>query len=81
MRTLSLILLLTFVSFTLQKTAIETVKDMGLGWNLGNTFDCFGTCKEIKVPDDQITMWGNVIPTEEMVVTIKKYGLKQFVFQ
>ena len=54
---------------------------MGLSWNFGNTFDCFGTWKEIKVPDDQITMWGNVIPTEEMVVTIKKYGLKQFVFQ
>ena len=76
MRTLSLILLLTFVSFTLQKTAIETVKDMGLSWNFGNTFDCFGTWKEIKVPDDQITMWGNVVPTEEMVVTIKKYGFK-----
>jgi endoglucanase len=70
----SLFLLLGLISISLQKTAIETVNDMGLGWNLGNTFDCFGTWKEIKTPDDQITMWGNVVPTEEMVVTIKKYG-------
>ena len=74
MKALSLILLLGLVSITLELTAMETVNDMGLGWNLGNTFDCFGTWKEIKTPDDQITMWGNVVPTEEMVVTIKKYG-------
>ena len=76
MKSLSLFLLFALVSFSFQKTAIETVNDMGLGWNLGNTFDCFGTWKEIKTPDDQITMWGNVVPTEEMVVTIKKYGFK-----
>ena len=72
----SLFLLICLISFSFQKTAIETVNDMGLGWNLGNTFDCFGTWKEIETPDDQITMWGNVVPTEEMVVTIQKYGFK-----
>ena len=76
MKSLSLILLFAFLSVAFQKTAIETVNDMGLGWNLGNTFDCFGTWKEIKTPDDQITMWGNVVPTEAMVTTIKKYGFK-----
>ena len=76
MKSLSLFLLFALLAFSFQKTAIETVNDMGLGWNLGNTFDCFGTWKEIKTPDDQITMWGNVVPTEEMVVTIKKYGFK-----
>ena len=76
MKFLSLILLLAMVSLSLQLSAIETVNDMGLGWNLGNTFDCFGTWKEIKEPDDQITMWGNPVPTEEQVVTIKKYGFK-----
>ena len=76
MKSLSLILMLGLLSLSFQKTAIETVNDMGLGWNLGNTFDCFGTWKKIKVPDDQITMWGNVVPTEEMVTTIKKYGFK-----
>ena len=76
MKSLNLFLLLTLISFSFQKNAMETVNDMGLGWNLGNTFDCFGTWKEIETPDDQITMWGNVVPTEEMVVTIQKYGFK-----
>ena len=76
MKSLSFILIVSLLSVTFQKTAIETVNDMGLGWNLGNTFDCFGTWKEIKTPDDQITMWGNVVPTEAMVTTIKKYGFK-----
>jgi endoglucanase len=76
MKSFNLFLLLSLISLAYQKTAMETVNDMGLGWNLGNTFDCFGTWKEIETPDDQITMWGNVVPTEEMVVTIKKYGFK-----
>ena len=57
-------------------TAIELVNDMGLGWNLGNTFECYGTWKEINTPDDQITMWGNIVPTEKMVTSIQKYGFK-----
>ena len=76
MKSLIFFLLITLISFSFQKNAMETVNDMGLGWNLGNTFDCFGTWKEIETPDDQITMWGNVVPTEEMVVTIQKYGFK-----
>ena len=80
MKTLSLVLI-SLLSFTLcvdrsKMTAVELVNDMGLGWNLGNTFDCFGTWKEIKEPDDQITMWGNVVPTEKMVTSIQKYGFK-----
>lgn len=57
-------------------TAIELVNDMGLGWNLGNTFDCFGDWKEIKEVDDQVTMWGNSVPTEKMVTSIQKHGFK-----
>mgnify|MGYP002624260009 FL=1 len=76
MKSLFVVVLFAFLSVAFQKSAIETVNDMGLGWNLGNTFDCFGTWKEIKTPDDQITMWGNVVPTEAMATTIKKYGFK-----
>ena len=72
---------LSFLSFSLcvnrnSMTAIELVNDMGMGWNLGNTFECFGTWKDINDPDDQITMWGNVVPTEKMVTSIQKYGFK-----
>ena len=81
MKSLSLILILGLLSLSFQKTAIETVNDMGLGWNLGNTFDCFGTWKQIKVPDNQITIWGNVVPTDEMVLLLKNMALKLLVSQ
>ncbi len=54
--------------------ANELVNDMGLGWNIGNNFDCFGDWAPIEKPDDQITMWGNVAPTQDMIKNIKKYG-------
>ena len=76
---LLLTILLTFSAFAAnisKMSAIELVNDMGLGWNLGNTFDCFGDWKTITEPDDQITMWGNVVPTERLVTTIQKYGFK-----
>ena len=80
MKNLSLVLL-SLLSLTLcinrdSMTAIQLVNDMGLGWNLGNTFDCFGSWATVSKPDDQITMWGNVAPTEKMVTSIQKYGFK-----
>ena len=80
MKSLSSILILGLLSLSLQKTAIETVNDIGLRWNLGNTFDYFETWKQIKVPDNQITIWGNVVTTDEMVTIIKKYGFKTVSF-
>ena len=47
---------------------------MGIGWNLGNTFDCYNDYEEIKTPDQQITFWGNKVPTKEIFFNIKKYG-------
>ena len=38
------------------KTAIEIVNDMGQGWNLGNTFDCWNTRGWTT---DTETAWGN----------------------
>ena len=76
MKSLALFLLLTLITFSFQKTAIETVNEMGLGWNLGNTFDCYGSWKTMKTPDDQITLWGNAVPTKETILAIKKYGFR-----
>lgn len=61
----TLSLIITFFSIKRRKTAIETVNDMGLGWNLGNSFECFTDIEEIKTPDDQLTLWGNVVPTKK----------------
>ena len=56
-------LILTFLSLTTKRTALEIVNDMGNGWNMGNTFDSYNPNKIIKDPDEQITLWGNVMPT------------------
>ena len=48
---------------------------MGLGYNLGNLFDCYNnSLGELKNPDDQITLCGNSIPTKKMIKSIKKNG-------
>ncbi len=58
------------------KAAIELVNDMGLGWNLGNTFDAWGTeYKNGNCPADKYeTLWGNAKTTQEMISEIHKYG-------
>ena len=48
-------LLLCYLSLIRKKTAFELVDDMGIGWNMGNSFDCYGLPEEIKEPNDQIT--------------------------
>ena len=69
-------ILIIFLSLRKKKTAKEIVNEMGIGWNLGNTFDCFDISRKFNSPDEQITAWGNTIPTKEMIRRIKKYGFK-----
>ena len=52
------------------------VNDMGIGFNLANTFDCYIIGRKIKTPIEQITLFGNNIPTKKMIANIKKYGIK-----
>ncbi|MBQ8961300.1 MAG: cellulase family glycosylhydrolase [Ruminococcus sp.] len=58
------------------KAAIDLVNDMGLGWNLGNTFDAWsasyvnGGCPASSYE----TIWGNAVTTQEMISEIHKYG-------
>ena len=53
------------------KSAIEIVNDMGLGWNLGNTFDCWNTRG---YTTDTETGWGNPTTTQAMIDGIKATG-------
>ena len=76
---LSVVITILSISFN-KKNAWQIVNDMGIGWNLGNSFDCYSTFEKMKNPDQQITLWGNVIPTKEMVISIKKYGFKTIRF-
>lgn len=52
-------------------SAAEIVKDMKIGWNLGNTLDCYNVTWE--VPDFE-TAWGNPRTTKAMIDTVKKEG-------
>jgi len=58
------------------KTAFQTINEMGIGYNLGNLFDCYNFSKEINTPDEQITLCGNPLPNRKMISNLKKNGFK-----
>ena len=54
-----------------QSEALDFVKDMKLGWNLGNTLDAIGhQSNEL----DSETSWCGVKTTEEMILAVKAAG-------
>ena len=69
-------LLLSYQSNLKEKTTMDMINEMGIGYNLGNSFDSYNKSIEINNPEDQITLMGNPIPTKKMISNIKKYGFK-----
>ena len=70
-------ILIDYLSIKFKKSAIQIVEDMGIGWTLGHTFECYSS--EIKImtdPDYQITLYGNEVPTKQLFTSIKKFGFK-----
>ena len=63
-----------------KKKSFDIVKDMGIGYNLGNTFDSYSLKGGINSPEEQITFNGNTLPTKNMIKKIKKYGFKTIRF-
>lgn len=53
--------------------AMEFVKNIKIGWNLGNTLDCYGSWISGDTPNYE-TAWGNPVTTEDMIKTVKKAG-------
>lgn len=53
------------------KSSAEIVKDMKIGWNLGNTFDCYDYTD---YASDGETAWGNPKTTKSMIDTVKAAG-------
>ncbi len=53
-------------------TAMEIVDQMGIGWNLGNTFDATGGSKANVY--SQETSWGNPKVTPELIHRVKEAG-------
>lgn len=54
------------------KTATEIVAAMGLGWNLGNTFDATGGNRSDVYSQEQ--SWGNPIVTKDLIKAVKANG-------
>ena len=64
----------TSVASAADKTAVELVEDMGLGWNLGNALDSTNTWDSSLTPSKIESAWGNVVTTENMIKEVKKAG-------
>ena len=63
-------LLLNYLSFYSKKTAIETVNDMGLGYNLGKVFNFFNDS------ENESTQYNRILSSKKIITRIKKYGFK-----
>ena len=70
-----------YMKFNSKKTAIEIVNDMGIGYNLGNTYNCCFTSEGDELKNKQINLWGTVFPTKKIIGKIKKFGFKTIRFQ
>ena len=69
-------IIFTYLSEFSKMSAFQIVKNMGIGWNLGNTFESYDSLDRKITPNEQITLWGNPVPTKEMIISIKKYKFK-----
>lgn len=56
-----------------ENESIAFVKDMKLGWNLGNTLDCIDGKRQHSVEVYE-TLWGNPITTKEMIQMVADAG-------
>lgn len=54
------------------ENTIEFVNAMGVGWNLGNTFDATGGV--VEDPASCETSWGNPVTTKELIHFVKSEG-------
>ena len=73
-------LLLNYQTYLNERTAMDIVNEMGLGYNLGNSFDSYNSSIQINNTEEQITLMGNPIPTKKLISNIKKYGFKTIRF-
>lgn len=55
-------------------SSADLVKEMGLGWNAGNTFDSLCAWITNGSPSDYETGWGNPVLTKEVIKKVKASG-------
>jgi len=54
--------------------SLEYARNMGLGWNLGNSLDAFNSQEFGGTITDWETAWGNPVVTRELINTVKASG-------
>lgn len=61
---------------TVWEDANTAMSKIEVGWNLGNTFDCYDSDKEYmeETYDYFETLWGNPVTTREIITTVKNGG-------
>ena len=70
-----------YIYFSINKTAIQIVNEMGIGYNFGKTFNCCSSIGEENILYEQIKTWGTILPSKKMINKLKKYGFKTIRFQ
>lgn len=68
----------THASAAFEKDAKQTVADMGLGWNLGNSLDSYSgtTIGSNRGSTSSETAWGNPATTKAMIDMVRDSGVK-----
>ena len=56
------------------ETAKEAVKNMGVGWNLGNTLDANDATKTWKSTEEHEICWGQPVTKPELIKMMKEAG-------
>lgn len=56
------------------ESATDAVKNMGLGWNLGNTLDANDGTKTWKTTEEHETCWGQPVTKPELLKMMKEAG-------
>ena len=74
-------LTLDYLSFYYKYSAKEIVNDMGIGYNLGNTYNYSEDLGNDSIENYEIKTWGTILPTKKMINKIKKNGFKTIRFQ
>jgi len=74
-------LTLDYLSFYYKSSAIEVVNEMGIGYNLGNTYNYSDDLGNESIENYEIQTWGTILPTKKMITRIKKNGFKTIRFQ
>ena len=74
-------LILDYLSFNSKKSALHLVNEMGIGYNLGNTFNCCHLIEEKNSENESIKLLGTNLLSKNKLKEIRKNGFKTIRFQ